>query len=138
MRQLILSLYSNKMLSIKHENIFRTAIEEGFLKIGRGNTVNLENTFYQWCKDNKKPLVKIEIANKYSHVSIDLITTEYVFTENAKPKMFALLTLYSKVSFLHPSRDRFAFEKVPNEKADELAKKMITIYTSEKTLLYNP
>ena len=121
------------MLSIKHEKFLRTAIEEGYLKIGRGNTVNLENAFYQWCKDNGNPLVKINLANKYSDVSIDLITTEYIFTENAKSKMFGLLTLYSKVSFLYSSCDRVAFEKVSIEKADELAKKMISIYTSEKT-----
>lgn len=122
----------NKMLSIKHEKILRTATDESYLKFGRGNTVNLENAFYQWCKDNKKPLAKIDLANKYADVSIDLITTEYIFTENAKPKMHTLLPLYSKGSFLYHSRDIFIFEKVPIEKADELAKKIISIYESER------
>lgn len=119
-------------LTLKHEQVLKTATEEGYLKITRGNTVDLENAFYQWCKDNGKPLVKIDLANKYADVSIDLITTEYIFTENAKPKMHTLLPLYSKGSFLYHSRDIFTFEKVLIEKADELAKRIISIYESER------
>ena len=120
-------------LNPKHKKLLDKAKLNGYLSHGGGNTDNLQNTFYQWCKESGSSIVKVSKGSKYAEVSIDMSTTETIVNEDAQSKIKSIFLLYTeKGGSVGCSAYRCSFDKVPIEKTDELAKKLILIYASGK------
>lgn len=120
-------------LNPKLNKLLDKAKQNGYLSHGGGNTINLQNIFYQWCKENGSPIVRISKGSKYAEVSIDMSTTETILNEDAQSKIKSLFLPYTeKGGSVGCSAYRCSFDKVPIGKTDELAKKLILIYASGK------
>jgi len=120
-------------MRVTKTDVFEKAIREGYLLAKWGKTDAVEEEYYGWCEKEGNPLIKAYAGNKYSTVSIDMITTSYYLNEEGQKKMGSLFRKYTrKPSSIGIGHGYCSVDDIPIDSVDALAKEIITIYEESK------
>ena len=81
---------------MSYKDIFEMAKSKGYLIAKWGKTDAIEEEYFKWCKKGDIPLIKAYAGSKYSHVSIDLITTTFDINKEGQNRITALYRKYTR------------------------------------------
>lgn len=109
------------------------ALEEAktkrYLSVRWRNSSDIERRYYDWCKANNLPYLKVYRGNKFCDVSIDLSTTADNLSLEGQKAMAALCRKYAeKQSSISHSSEYCSVDRISEENVGDLINELIPIY----------
>ena len=121
-------------LSKQDKHLIKEAKTNGFLRSNKINTY-LRNSYFEYCKSENCPKILITDKTKYSLLSIDFITTNFNFSDDAVEKISSLSINYLHNSSINSFGNIYCeFSKVYINKVEAFVFELKSIFANSKFL----
>ncbi len=120
-------------MRVTKTDVLEKAKREGYLLAKWGKTDAVAEEYYGWCEKEGIPLIKAYAGNKYSTVSVDMITAYYDLNEEGQNKMGSLFRKYTrKPSSIGIGHGYCSVDDIPIDSVAIVVKDLIQIYEACK------
>lgn len=103
-----------KALRGRYKQIFEQACETGYIVVREGTPLRVLNAFYEYCKENRMPYLRITARRKYARIHFDTMPAGRFFSDDEQEALRAIGRRYLKRGrFYTFGRDGITIPTVP-------------------------
>lgn len=116
-------------LKSNHERALARAKVNKYLILSSRRNNDLETTFFDWCKENEHPCIKIIEGQQFAEIEIDFWETDFIMDANCRRIIHDLYNKHrnANVSLRMSEKDCY-LEKLPIGTAYDLIKELMTLF----------